>query len=189
MLEIEKQDQTLSERKTKLSQKEYCWCLASFCCQYLLNHMNIEILYVDSDILFVNDPKYIFEEVYKSQKSIGLLPHRHFKAKNKHIEGYYNVGIVYFKNNSEGKSCAEFWYECASTKNNKYYSSHGTCGDQKYLELFEIVFKDGVYEIDQIGHGAPWNLHLYQYVNKDYIVYEGKKQILLFLHLINMFGK
>ena len=61
------------------------------------------------------------------------------------------------------------------------------CGDQKYLELFEVLYKDEVHEIDKIGHGAPWNLHMYQYKDKKNIIYEEKDQIMVYVHF-SQFG-
>ena len=56
-----------------------------------------------------------------------------------------------------------------------------TCGDQKYLDEFpkltNKILIDG-----NIGHGAPWQWHIYQFTDDGNIIWEGKEQELIFTH-------
>ena len=162
----------------------YCFALGSFFTEYVVRHYNIkEILYMDSDIIFYQDPKSIFEEI--GDRSIGIILHRHNDIGA--AVGGYNVGVVYFKNNEVGYKCLKWWRDCVMDKTNKWYDlfgkTGGVDGDQKYLEAFEPLFgKKNVSVIDAgIGHGAPWNFTLYQYDGED-IIWEEKRQKMVFIH-------
>ena len=162
----------------------YCFALGSFFTEYITRHYNpTEILYIDSDIIFYQDPKLIFDEI--NDRSIGIMMHRHNNVGC--AVGGYNVGVVYFKNNDVGYKCLKWWRDCVMDKTNKWYSQYGRTGggdgDQKYLEAFAPLFgKENISVIDDgIGHGAPWNFFLYQYDGKD-IIWNGKRQKMVFIH-------
>lgn len=135
---------------------EFHWALSAFFTNFVLKKCS-ECLYVDSDILFYKDPRVIFDCV--DNYSIGLITHKHQSLESNSRTGYYNVGIVYFRNDEVGLPCSSFWKDVVVDTNNRFSVTHGTCGDQKYLELFgEIFGQNNVKIIDEdIGHGAPWN--------------------------------
>jgi len=141
----------------------YCWSLASRLCNYLLNTKEIDdILYVDSDIVFYEGIENIYNDVKKG--SIGIIPHLHVSVGC--TVGGYNVGIIYFRNNEIGRECCQFWTNCVLGKYQEYIGKYDTCGDQKFLELFEQKWEKDVIIIGETtGHGAPWNLFLYKYDN------------------------
>ena len=66
---------------------------------------------------------------------------------------------------------------------NEWFDKYGAVGDQVYLEGFAPLFgEENVAVLDEhIGHGAPWNLSLYEYEGHD-IIWNGKKQKLVFIH-------
>lgn len=140
---------------------QYQYALASFFTHYLMHNENLDhCLYADCDILFYNDVKKIMNSV--QNYDVGLIIHKHLVLDYMQGPGYYNVGIVYFSNSKQSLDCLEFWRWVSADKRNQYFSHFGTCGDQKYLELFDVVI-DGlkVKIIDKdIGHAAPWNFHL-----------------------------
>jgi len=175
----------LQNIKKQITYQNYCFTLSSYFCWYLLEHCMLQdILYIDSDIVFYDSLKKIFDTV--KDKSIGLIRHRHVSYG--HYVGYYNVGIIYF-DNKEGLKCCEFWKDLMLNPNNEYSKEYGTCGDQKYLELFEKKF-DGVKIIDEngIGYFAPYNLDLYSYenfsINDKKIIWNGKEEKIIFNHFI-----
>jgi|ETNvirenome_6_85_1030632.scaffolds.fasta_scaffold01427_5 hypothetical protein len=159
---------------------QFIWSLASYYSWYCLKHCNIDdIVYVDADIYFFEDPTRILD--LKDFGSIGLIENR---VPYNPVNGLYNVGIVYFKNDKDGQSCAAFWKDCLLHDDNEYASAYGTCGDQKYLELFPKLY-NSVFKIDDyLGHLAPWNIHHHQYI-ADKILWNGKLQKLLFYHFSN----
>jgi len=180
-LEKEKDFKILKEN-TKYNTEwcSYCFALGSYFTEYIIRIYNVkDILYVDSDIIFYQDPKFIFEEI--SEKSIGIMLHRHVPIG--HGVGGYNVGIVYFKNNNIGYKCLKWWRDCVMDPTNQWHARYGKVGDQVYLEAFEPLFgSDNISIIDKsIGHGAPWNFTLYQYDNED-IIWRGNRQKMIFIH-------
>ena len=166
--------------KNKSPYNAFCWVLASSFSRYLLEEKKLEnILYIDSDIYFYKDPKLVFDEI--QNKSIGIIRHRHNTSLS--VDGEYNVGIVYFKNDEAGLGCLRWWNDAIIFGTNPEL---GTCGDQKYLEGFVPRFGDNVCIIDEtIAHGAPWNfrLYVYDYFDQDgSVVWGNKRQPLVFNH-------
>ena len=186
---LEKENEDLfslkkSNHKTEYgdSYSNYCWALTPFFCNYLLKNKKIEsLLYADSDIYFYENFDLIKEEI--SDKSIGIVTHRtNYHLTTETNTGKYNVGIVYFKNDKIGLECSEFWKDLLMDPNNEYSSRYGTCGDQKYLELFEIKFNNVCVIDELVGHGAPWCFESYKYLEKYRIIYNNKEQKIVFNH-------
>ena len=156
------------------------FALASFFTDYILEKETLElVLYVDADILFYHSVDVIFNSMKGS--SVGIIKHRHIEVGSRF--GGYNVGVVCFRNDYNGKACLKWWSNTQINPVNKWSKEYGTCGDQKYLELFEKLFEGIKVLDDDIGHGAPWNLPLYRYYKNPSVIYwEYKKQLLVFIH-------
>jgi len=179
-------DVELLNTKNLLSYKNFCFSLASYFSNFILKYTGNSVYYLDSDLFFYRDLDIIENEI--GDKSIGIIKHRH--VEKGHFVGAYNVGLVYFKNNDIGIECSERWWRLVIDQNNPYYTRYGTCGDQKYLELFEIFYgQDNVSIIDDnSSHVAPFNFLLYDYsifdmVNKK-IIYLGKEHYITFCHFM-----
>lgn len=159
---------------------EFHFALGSFFTNHIMETRNpYQLLYVDADILFYCSPKLIFDSV--DGCSIGIIRHRHNKIGC--IAGGYNVGVVYFRGDEVGRRCLRWWRDVVLNKNNEWHKKFGTCGDQKYLELFEKLFGNVKILDDDIGHGAPWNFHLYKYyADKTKIRWGDIIQDLVFVH-------
>jgi len=159
----------------------YCWALTPFFCYYLIHHKNLDhVLYCDSDLYFYDDILIALNEA--KDCSIGIITHKHpYHLTGETSAGIYNVGIVYFKNDKNGRECTKFWKDLLLNPANEFSTKYGTCGDQKYLELFPTMFK-GVKVLDDFAYGAPWCFHAYEYVSSRNVIYMGRRQILLFNH-------
>lgn len=157
------------------SYKEYAWSLASRFTNFIQDRHSIDIAYLDADLYFYQDYEHIFKEI--AHKSIGLVEHRLPKYKT---VGKYNVGFVYFKYDFEGRSCLERWAKLVSDKGNEHFEEYGSCGDQKYLELFPVWFTDYIHVIN-CGHGAWWNNRYYDFMD-DSIVWNGETQLFIYMH-------
>lgn len=171
------------------------WALASFFSYYLMDNYDLpHVIYIDSDILFYNPVERVLEAM--SDQSIGIITHKHMalEKSNKNV-GYYNVGVIVFRNTQVGKSCLKFWRDCCIDTDNKYAEDFGTCGDQKYLELFDELFNEKEIKVlcHDIGNLAPWNLHMCRLLgNNEFIWYDNdgfvlepqssKVQSLVFMH-------
>jgi hypothetical protein len=162
---------------------QYCWALAPYFINYILSEKKVDnILYCDSDIYFYNNFELIEKEI--GEKSIGIVKHR-ITPKEYEKPGIYNVGIVYFKGDKVGRNCANFWKNLLLEPNNRYSEKYGTCGDQKYLELFPLIYGNLVCIIDKtVGHLAPWNYKYHDYLVEGEIKYKelNINQSLVYLH-------
>lgn len=179
---------------------QYLWVLASYFSWYVLKTYDVKhIVYTDSDIFFFDDCKNIFDEV--GEKSIGLVSHRLSKWSETRVwgkdwastteketipdSGFFNVGIVYFKNDEIGFKCVETWKSWLLDPHNEYYDDYGSIGDQRYLMLFIPLFgRDNVKVMESIGHLAPWNIQNHTY-NYNSIVWLGQEQDLTYYHFSN----
>ena len=171
------------------------WALASFFSYYLMDNYDLpHVVYIDSDIMFYNPVDRVLDAM--QDKSIGIITHKHMalEKSNKNV-GYYNVGVIVFKNTEIGKSCLKFWRDCCIDTDNEYAKDFGTCGDQKYLELFDDLFDEREIKIlcHDVGNLAPWNLHMCKLLgNNEFMWYDNdgfvlepqssKIQSLVFMH-------
>lgn len=159
---------------------EFCWTLASYLSNYLLDKGLEHIYYIDSDICFYKDIELISNEI--NGRDIGLFRHRMFELDSQRPEGLFNVGVVYFKGSQIGKEACFWWKDAVLWRK---YPEYATCSDQKYLEAFLKMFpKECIYVDENIGHGAPWHWILYNCndLDKGYIEWKGKKQPFVFSH-------
>jgi len=153
---------------TSDGQSPFHWALASFFTFFIMRTKQpSHCLYIDSDIIFYQDPQMLFDSV--ENHSIGIITHKHMKL-NKWAKdvGYYNVGVIYFRNDEVGYKCLKWWSGVVADKNNPWFEHFGTCGDQKYLECFEDLFGENNIKIlcRDVGNGAPWNFHKFQEKDK-----------------------
>jgi len=161
--------------------KYFCWSLASYFSNFLLEKNNFDITYIDSDIFFHQDINILLEEIGDNQ--IAIFRHRQFPLVFNRPEGFYNVGVVHFKNKEYGRLVLKWWSDAVL---NMKYPHLSTCGDQKYLDEFtKLCPKEHIFIDGNIGHGAPWHWQLYDlssYEIDGCIKWEEKKQKLLFTH-------
>lgn len=188
--DLEREDPKLLDLKNLETESQfgsqwarYCWALTPYFTNMVLEASESEsILYIDADLYFYDGVDEILQEVEKC--SIGIVTHRHeHHLRNNTPSGKYNVGIVFFRKDEEGIACSRFWKDLLMNPQNEYAKEYGTCGDQKYLELFEVKFPSRLHIIDDlVGHGAPWCFDSYTYLEKYKIVWRGKTQRLVFNH-------
>ena len=159
---------------------QFAWLLAPYFSWWCLENLEIDdILYIDADIYFYSSYNELYQHL--DDCSIGIVEHRcPYNPDN----GKYNVGIVYFKNDLDGYKCSSWWKNCLLFTDHQYYSTHGKCGDQKYLELFPQLFNNVKVLDEYIGHLATWNFLQHEYKN-DKIIWKGKEQKLLYCHFSN----
>lgn len=164
---------------------QYCWALTPYFMNYVLNRFipsDKQLMYIDSDIVFYHSPQLILNDIGK--QSIGIHSHR---AESKYDVltnpvGEFNVGVVVIRNNETGMAASEWWKDCLLNTHNRYYKIYGTCGDQKYLDLFIPLFRDVcVFDRMNCGYLAPWCYDNVKYENGN-IVYREKEQPVIFYH-------
>lgn len=172
------------------SYSQYCWALTPCFIWYLMNIQNglrpDKLIYCDADLYFYKHPQLISEAC--KNHSVGIHTHR-FSSYDPETNdvGEFNVGCVYFKKDEAGLKVSEFWKNCMLNPENEYAKKYGTCGDQKYLDLFIPLFgKETVCVFDRdtapvIYHAAPWNFGNYEYRGNE-IYFNNEKIELTFNH-------
>ena len=141
---------------------EYCWT----CTTPLLRHViarqapDVVVSYVDADLRFFSDPSVVLAEM----GSGSIYVHEHDFAPEHAglamVSGRFNVGLVAFRNNDEGRACLERWSaqcvaECIMDP------AAGLCGDQGYVDEWPDQYA-GLIISRNPGVGlAPWNISKY----------------------------
>lgn len=155
----------LKDIRVGRNDKEYCWTLKYIFIEHILSNYKIEsILYSDADMFFFTNIKHIFKEW--GEDSFFVCTKR-ASEKLEYNYGYYQGGLIGFKNNYNGKKILTWLKEkcinwCYDT--NDYELERWS--DQKYLNNIPILF-DSIKVSNNIGiNAAPWNLILN---NKCYI--------------------
>ena len=167
----------LAEAKSNRSRAEFCWTCGSFFTDYFLNKYNLpDITYLDSDLMFFNSPKLVFDEFEQKNASVGLAPH----FMKYPLFGKYCVQYVYFKNDNDGRECLRWWRD-ESLKWCYSRVEDGKYGDQKYLDYFADRYNH-VSETENRGVGvAYWNMNASKFKD-DYTFYKGYKWPTVFFH-------
>lgn len=120
------------------------------------------LIFIDPDFLFYNPLEPLFEKVYKSG-SITITPHRFPKHREneKYAKGFYNAGIVFFKNDESAKKCLDEWrIQCLEWCYLRF--EDGKIGDQGYLTDWPKKYQ-AVYELwDKEVNLSNWNIENYK---------------------------
>jgi hypothetical protein len=181
LIDILDKDEALA-KLSKQNYRYFCWSLASYFTNFLMENKNVgaSITYVDSDILFYDRIETIIKQI--GDKDVGLFRHRQYPMSYPNGNGWFNVGVVYFKNSDIGRGLLSWWADAVL---HKKYPELSTCGDQKYLDAFLIKNEGNLFIDGNIGHGAPWHWQLYDYssyLEDGCIIWQGQKQKLVFSH-------
>jgi hypothetical protein len=117
------------------------------------NHVSI---YLDADLYFFGSPKVIIGDLGDS--SVALIRHDYpWFLKSLEVKyGTYNVGLLAFRNNLEGKKVLDWWSEkCIEWCHD--FPLDGKYADQGYLNSFAKLSKQ-IVELKDPGYNlAPWN--------------------------------
>lgn len=177
--------ETYDDLKTYKSKeyREFVWMLSSYFSDYIMSlQEHIHVTYVDSDILFYDSVDLFYDEI--GNKSVGIIKHRQIPDTAWSADGKYNVGVVYFKNDTIGRRCLSWWKDAVL---HKKYPQLATCYDQKYLEGFLMMYTENeICVVDTtFAHSAPWHFRLFDWSSyhiDQTIKWQGKSQKLLFNH-------
>ncbi len=160
---------------------EYCWTCGSSVIYHFLKHYNLpDITYLDSDLFFIGNPKYAFDEI--GTHSVAITE-QGISEKAEKMYGKYCVQYMYFRNDENGIAALTWWRDsCIEWCYQRFEDNR--FGDQKYLDQFPIKFKN-VYVIQNPGVGiAPWNMNRYAYKQDGRIVIKnGKEYPTVFFHM------
>lgn len=158
---------------------EYCWTCGPTVIKHFLDRYNLDdITYLDSDLMFLSNPKIVAEEVGSASVAI---TEQGIGEKEAKLYGKFCVQYLTFKNDTNGNAALSWWKDSCikwcfqRIEENKF-------GDQKYLDEFPKRWEN-VYVIQNLGVGiAPWNMHRYAYKDNSFI-YNGKEYLFVFFHM------
>lgn len=163
---IERKFACLDEAQKNRSKTEYCCTLTPVIIEYLLQGLpdDTPLLYVDADLYFFSAP----DPIHETMQNASVLIHGHNFTESQiqlEVYGKYNVGLVGFRNNSEGRKVLAWWKErCLEYTGKSIVETPdglSRFGDQKYLDYFaEISPEVQVAHHAGIGVG-PWNVARY----------------------------
>ena len=172
VVELETRYPKLHELKNLRSKAEYCWtCTAASIEFFLLKYSLENCTYIDADLYFYQDPAVLFEEIAESGSDIAIIEHRYnADAKDAETSGKYCVEFNFFSNSERGREALAWWkercFEWCYQKFEPATEEHVARYDQKYLEMFPVLFRD-VHVMKHLGAGiAPWNLKQYRLVSR-----------------------
>lgn len=155
---------------------QWCWTLTPYFINFCLKKYCYQgelVFYVDSDIYFMEHFMLMANSLNDAGKSIMIHSHRSCTREKYDVKtntaGYYNVGVMAFRKDPVGIGASSWWKEVMLNPGNQYAAAYGTCGDQKYLDLFPALFgTENILAFDEgdtpIAHGAPWNATEYKYL-------------------------
>ena len=158
----------------------FCWSLASYFTYFIYLQHKCDLTYIDSDIYFHENFNIVFNSI--GETDIGLFRHRQYPVSQPNGNGWFNVGVVHFKDTKVASEHLHWW---ANAVLYKRFPALATCGDQRYLDVFTVLPREHLFVDGEIGHGAPWHWQLYDLSTYDQdkrITWEGKKQKLVFSH-------
>lgn len=165
------EDEELREIKKRRNSSEYCWTLKPVLLLYLYElYRDCEIFaYIDSDILFFDNPIKLFRG--RDIWSVLVTTHK--------VNRRVNGGFVAFSRSKHGHKALKWWKDrclewCYS------YNDGGRFADQGYLDLMRSMFK-GVTYLDMPGaNAATWNYFKYEFSLKGKDIYVDKSRLIFF---------
>ncbi len=140
------------------------WALKSVFMMELLKQ-NDKIIYVDNDIWFYSNPNFLFDMLYTH--TILLTPHFYDTNPNKNqnwLEANFKVGLFnagFIGANKNAIKALQWWAECCLYNIKKSYW-RGLFDDQKYLDLFPVLFDDVMLLKHKGCNLAGWNYLWYK---------------------------
>lgn len=159
------ENDNLRKAEPTRTRKEYIWTIKASWILWLLKNVDIDgVTYLDVDMYFFGSPDRLNSEIQKH--SVAITPHR-FAAQHQHFvqNGIFNIGYVYFKNDTTGIAACERWAtRCINWCYHRHEDNKFT--EQRYLDTWPEDW--GAYIIEHPGVNlAPWNQIQYQYALKD----------------------
>jgi hypothetical protein len=159
--------ETLKKLKEERTKGEYCWTLTPFVPKFVFDSDNSveQVTYLDADVWFRKNPRLIFKEFSKSEKSVLITDHAFAPEYDKStLAGQYCVQFMTFRRGSS-EIVRSWWQDrCVEWCFNRH--EDGKFGDQKYLDDWPVRFADEVHVLfNKELILAPWNATRFPYGN------------------------
>jgi hypothetical protein len=144
---------------------EYCWTLTPFSVQFVFSSDPevARVTYVDADTWFLSSPKPIFDELRQSGKAVLITEHAYAPEHDQTATfGRYCVQFMCFERVSG--EAVRAWWELRCLEWCFARHEDGKFGDQKYLDDWEVRFRDQVHVLrNQALTMGPWNASRFPY--------------------------
>jgi hypothetical protein len=155
--DFEAGDEDLRAAKASRNLVEYYYtCTPSLPLFVLRRHAELEqVFYIDADFYFFSSVASVLDDW--GDGSVYVVGHRYPEALLEYEKyGKYNVGILGFRNDSEGRRCLEQWRrQCIDWCYDRL--EDGKFADQKYLDTWPDQFRGLVVSRHPGVNVAPWN--------------------------------
>jgi hypothetical protein len=182
------EDDMLRALREMRSIGEFCWTCTTPLLIYVLAQQppDAVVAYVDADLWFDADPRAVLDEMGKGSIFIhehDFAPERDQMAAS---AGRFNVGLVAFRNDAEGRACLERWKiqcmdECVMDP------AAGKCGDQNYLDEWPERYRGLVISRNPGVGLAPWNVEKHQVKTKHgHILVDDRPMVFYHFHSLTM---
>ncbi|MEI6843442.1 MAG: glycosyltransferase [bacterium] len=164
-------DQELMSKRDSRTSVEFAMGSKASFLKYMLDSNKIHpgdgLVFIDADILFYSDANKLFEKTVQNE-SIVLTAHKFSKEKEylAPIRGYFNSGMIFFRNDENARKCIEEWRkQCIEWCSLVYENGKHT--DQLYLNAWPKKYK-GVFELPNKGvNTGTWNIENFKITKKD----------------------
>ena len=152
--------------KAGRTRAEYCWTLTPFAPKFVFDcdPTISRVTYLDADLFLLKNPKPIFLEFEKSNKSVLITDHAYDpEYDHSASSGQYCVQFMTFKRDSGGEYVRQWWQnKCIEWCYAR--AEDGKFGDQKYLDSWPDLFENEVHVLSQLDAIlAPWNARRFPY--------------------------
>jgi hypothetical protein len=179
--EIEDYCPKLLTIKNKRLLKEYYLTISPVLPLYIFDKYNVDLLfYTDADMAFWNDPNEMIDVM--GNYSLMVTDHEN---KNAYTAGFFNVGILGYRNDDNCKEFLYWWGDRCIEWCEWRYAGPGLCGDQAYLNVLKNEpnkFKNTlICPLPGINLGA-WNVALHNIEDNNGLKIDGKNLISYHYH-------
>jgi hypothetical protein len=153
-------DNTWNNLKKTRSKTEFIWSMTPLFISLTYKVMSADFLvYVDSDMYFLESDRKILKRFQESGKDAFITPHFYFGDYDySKISGKYCVQYLIFKTFSSNDILYSWVINCKNECTSNVRP--GGKGDQRYLTFWEELFPNRIYIAENLGEFvAPWNVY------------------------------
>jgi len=165
--DVEASDPDLQKAKCDRSQVEYYFtCTPALPLYVLRQNPTLErVLYIDADLCFFSSAEAVLRDW--GAGSVYIVSHRYPEGPTHDQQfGRFNVGIVGFRNDREGRRCLDDWRNnCNAWCYDRV--EDGKFADQKYLDRWPETYGGVVVGRHPGVNVAPWNWRQYRLTVRD----------------------
>jgi len=169
------------KQKSNKKSYEYFWTYTPIVLKKIMNEVDDDelVCYMDTDMMFYNSPKVIFDEL--EDKDVLIQPNNFSVKERWQFEpiGYYCTAFDIFRNNENTRKIVDDWAkQCIDLCSADF--STGQFGDQKYMDYWRDKYEN-VREVTVVGADvAPWNIDKYDVSTRNGYVFVNNNPLIYY---------